>query len=307
MIYSIYYNDKNLLDKKIKSITTLKPQNIYFQENDFKNTINLLKQINLFESENRVFIIHNPIFLNNINIFKKVNELINVILSISKNDIIFLLNNKKRNISNNEINDFISLTKEIVILNLTNKTKNQYILKNKIFKENIFSQNEIDNIINNLPLDSMIIDRELEKLSTLMLSSSNEKDKLDILSLYQEANLFEFTKNFLLKNSSELFRLYKKLDEQKIDEIQLIAIISSELINILFFKKIYEKNKNIKEISNILEMNEFVLRNYANTYNSISVKYLTMIINQLYLLDKEMKNFLEKKKTSFSFFLLKFL
>ncbi len=306
MIYNIYYTDKNLLDKKIQKLTNQKPQNIYFKENDFKNIINLLKQINIFESEKKVFIIHDAVFLNNIKIFKKVNELINAILSFSDNNIIFLLNNKKKVITNKEINDFLSKTKEIIIPNLTNRTKSEYILKNKLFKENKFNIEEINNITNNLPLDSMIIDNELNKLSTLMISS-NYEEKLDILSVYQEGNLFEFTKNFLLKNTNELFILYKKLIEQKIDEIQLIAIISNELINILLFKKIYETNKNIKEIAIILEMNEFVLKNYANTYNFVCVKYLTIIINQLYLLDKEIKSFSDNKKTIFSFFLLKYL
>jgi DNA polymerase III delta subunit len=306
MIYNIYYNDKNLLNKKIQKITTLKPQNIYFQENDFKNIINLLKQINLFESEKRVFIIHDATFLTNIKIFKKINELINIILSVSDNNFIFLLNNKKKSIANKEINDFLSKTKEIIIPNLTNRTKTQYMLKHELFKEKNFSEEEINNISDNLPLDSMIIDHELNKLSTLMISS-NSDDELDVLSIYQEANLFEFTKNFLLKNTNKLFILYKKLTEQKIDEIQLIAIVSNELINILLFKKIYESNKNIKEIASILEMNEFVLRSYANTYSFVCVKYLTIIINQLYLLDKEMKSFSDNKKIIFSFFLLKYL
>ena len=239
MIYNIYYNDKNLLNKKIQKITTLKHQNIYFQENDFKNIINLLKQINLFESEKRVFIIHDATFLTNIKIFKKINELINIILSVSDNNFIFLLNNKKKSIANKEINDFLSKTKEIIIPNLTNRTKTQYMLKHELFKEKNFSEEEINNISDNLPLDSMIIDHELNKLSTLMISS-NSDDELDVLSIYQEANLF-------------------------------------------------------------------VLRSYANTYSFVCVKYLTIIINQLYLLDKEMKSFSDNKKIIFSFFLLKYL
>ncbi len=304
MIYNIYYSDKNLLQKRIEKITSLIPNNIYFQENDFKNIINSFKQINLFETEQRVFIIHNPTFLTNIKIFKKVIELINIILS--SNDIIFLLNNKKIIRNSKEITEFLSNTTEINITNLTNKTKAKYILKNRIFKDNDFTEQEIDYIINNLPIDSMIIDQELNKLSTLLISS-NEKNKLDILSIYEEANLFEFTKNFLLKKSNELFKLYKKLVEQKIDEIQLIAIISNQLINLLFFKKIYETNKNIREISNILQMNEFVLKSYINVYSSVNAKHLTIIINELYLLDKGIKSSLENKKNSFSFFLLKYL
>lgn len=186
------------------------------------------------------------------------------------------------------------ILKDLVLnKNLTNKTINYIINKNQIFFT-IFSNNELKNsFIENIKLDSKIIDDLISKgviNSNNLLKNKNLTEELLLKYIPEEKynKLFDIklSKQFLKKYIDKLndTLIFSNLSDDISIEYFIINIINNELTkkNLNVLSENYENEKNtiifnkLEEIKLIKKINIKIYDNVLNTFgiDSSSIKYI---------------------------------
>ncbi len=284
-------NDEILNLKNIKKINYCGDNNLVFDD---------LSQLTLFGSYENVVISDADFLLKQ---SKENEKLINFLINFDipvfctvKSD---KIDNFCSTVANNKQVKLIKKT----ILNAYNKSDEIKKMCQEL--EIKFDSNITFNIlIQSLPNNFLLIKSELNKLKLYVQDSAVTKNDLsDILIENLDSNIFQLVNYLLTNNVKSSLALYKKLINSKHQPIEIIQIMSTQLMKFKFLKMALSQGSKANEISSDLGISPYQLRQMS-FINKISIEKLNRILNQLFELDCNIKKGILDPFQSLEFYLV---
>lgn len=284
-------NDEILNLKNIKKINYCGDNNLVFDD---------LSQLTLFGSYENVVISDADFLLKQ---SKENEKLINFLINFDipvfctvKSD---KIDNFCSTVANNKQVKLIKKT----ILNAYNKSDEIKKMCQEL--EIKFDSNITFNIlIQSLPNNFLLIKSELNKLKLYVQDSAVTKNDLsDILIENLDSNIFQLVNYLLTNNVKSSLALYKKLINSKHQPIEIIQIMSTQLMKFKFLKMALSQGSKANEISSDLGISPYQLRQMS-FINKISIEKLNRILNQLFELDCNIKKEILDPFQSLEFYLV---
>jgi DNA polymerase-3 subunit delta len=174
------------------------------------------------------YVITNASFLNCKN--DKDNNLINILNKIDGKIYCFVsddkINTKLPNAQYHKVAKFNNLSKQKLITNLLSEYDVKF--------DDVLTRNYFESLIDNEPF---LIKSELEKLLLSARDKIITKEQIEkITSATVNTNFFKLTHLLLSKNKKELIKLYDNLISIKFQPIELLSMISSQLLSLKIYK-----------------------------------------------------------------------
>ena len=237
----IFINSKdiNLINNKISNLLKSKTINEFdrfdFAIDEISSLIEQLEQPSLFEN-NKIYVLDITSSLKN---KKNHSELFNQLNNLKEletsNKIIFLISLEDSVSNINEIKQYANeVYSEQEITN-----KNKLIFIKQFLKElNLnLNENQINILERKLPKNINIIQNEISKLNIDNLDKIEE-----IISDYNEYEIFNIINFYFQNNYSSLFKLLDKIFKDKDGEFYLLNYLSTKALNLYLIKKFLLNN-----------------------------------------------------------------
>lgn len=308
MLFIIYGNQNFLINRTLNKLKRNYSQTEVFE---YKSDINSqiifsISSYSLFTQKKLIIIKNSEFLLNNdeeiISIITK--DLFDILTNNEiENDIALLLHSSK--ISKNSIVDYALKNGKIIEnLELTESDWIKYA-NTKFEKANIkITQDAINELISRSEHN---LDKFENEFNKLILYKDNLKiDDIKLLVTEPlEENSFQVL-NYLMNNNKTLaIKKYRKLVKENYETIVLISSIATQL---KFYKQVFYL-KNIysnEEISKILKTNEKRIFVTNKNLNKIGIDKINKSLENLFLLDKQIKSGNLNKILAFEMFLINF-
>ncbi len=288
MIYVIQYEDLFLanqtIQNKINDLSNYKK--LYYEEG--MDLESILFQVDLFNS-NSGFIIYNCLFLSNSKEFNKQKEMLTNLTKLNDNIDVYFLSDKKM-LSNKYITELTQHFKLIEIKSISNKNKKNYI--DNLLKTNnlTLSKKIYEHLLSSVNNDCSIINNEINKIKKFL--NTNEYDEellINLISNFNDENIFELIENILLKKHDKVWKIYVDLINKKNDEINIIGAFANQLFNLLFIIKLSNEKKSVSDICQILKIANFVVINCQRKFLKFNDKKINQMLLDLYTLEYNIK------------------
>lgn len=134
---------------------------------------------------------------------------------------------------------------------------------------------------------------ELEKICLNEKNDVITKESISIISEYRsKRNIFDLPKSLFSKNYTKSLEILEELFAQKEDPIGIVAILSSEYIDLYRAKIFTLKNKNPMNLKNIFDYKnkEFRIKNAVQKSENISLKNIIKALDLLLEADLKLKS-----------------
>lgn len=316
MIYVIYGDEPFLLEQKLKDI---KKEYHIVDEDMNMNTYDCLetsiKEIvedcntSPFLSEFKMVLMKNPYFLTTQKT-KSVNAdelaLFEEYIKQPLETTVLVIYHPIKNFD--ERKKLIKLLKKETTYLFFDKLNHQQ-LKNATIKA-IRSRNaDIDDLalevfLSRVPNNLNFIANEVDKL-TLYTNTITIADVNLIVSKTLEENAFELVSAIMKKEQTKAISIYKDLMINNEEPIKLIVLIANQLRLLLEVKTLDRKGYNDQEIAKILSVNPYRLKYIRVDSNNYDFNDLMKLLNELSLLDVQIKKGLVDKKRGLELFLMR--
>lgn len=315
MIYLMYGEEKYLLEKQI---TKLKKQ--FHIEDEFGfNTFDCLEDsieniINeiitpSFFTENKMIIIKNPYFITGIKVNKDISEqnlkpLEEIITKSDDHTIIIFYHISKID----ERKAFSKLLKKYAKLYVYDKV-DSISLKGTVramIKERKASidKEPLDYLLAKLPDTLDQISNELDKLC--LYTSKIEKADIDlVISKKTEDNAFELVNAIVKRDMVKVMHVYQDLMVLNEEPIKLIVLIAGQFRLLYQVKLLSNKGYTDQEIGKILKINPYRIKYLLADLRNHDMNQLTYYLNELSLLDLQIKKGEIDKKLALEVFFMK--
>ena len=309
-IYLLYGIDKSLIDNKINEIK--KKINIEdydvikydMNNNSIDNVINEISMPSLFSSK-KLLLVNNSTFFN---VGKSIDteEFEKYLTNLDKSIYIIFSDITEKIDSRKKICKLIDKIGKIIELKKGDRTYIINYLKDYI-KENGY---KIDSYVLNKFIDKVgdnisILVNELNKIFMYKLEDKtileSDIDKLTIKNL--EEDIFKLTDFIIKKDKFNCFKLYQDFLNNNYEETYLIGMLASQFRFLLQVKLLCNQGKNKDEITNILSVHPYRVKLAINNLYSYSLNELTKNLNNLFILDKDIKTGLVNKKIAMELYL----
>jgi DNA polymerase-3 subunit delta len=285
---SVFYTDDPIIlnyemRKVISKFKRDELKQITFDDNS-QNIIDAVLQTNLFV-EHQIFLIKNASFLIEAN---KENESLIECLKHSGTDIYMFLEAKFPKFLKQVDENFI--LKKLTKFNETQAHQliNDIMNKSNVKFDNSKTQDKFEHL---MALDPFLIDSEVNKL---ILASENNvisaKTIDEIVNNSTELNIFKLTNYLLTNDKNALIKLYDSLILNKYQPVELIPIIANQLITLKLLKMAIVQNYNVTDIENKLGMTKYAQMMNKPLINNLPLSKLNSLIDELYLLDYNIKH-----------------
>lgn len=286
MNYIIYYENFYLVKNEINKITTSlnvsKDEILTYKFITSDDILFKIKQLSLFTIPKLIIIEDANIFSTG-EMIKQQSEIINFVTNEKAISFLFITDAK---ISKTFKNDNFKIS---VLENITNKSKKKFIDNLLKEKELNLDVNIYDKLLESLNDDPMVINNEIMKLKLLSTMNPTNDELANIISNYNSDNIFKFFEYLLWKKESLVWTLYEELKLKKTDEIQIINLLASQVVNAILYKKLVSRNIDNYQIATLLALPIFVINMYKNTFLKYNINNLTTIALELYKLEKDIK------------------
>ncbi|WP_272481139.1 DNA polymerase III subunit delta [Holzapfeliella floricola] len=145
----------------------------------------------------------------------------------------------------------------------------------------------------------------IEKLKIAALDTMIISQKLVIDNVEQNLsdNIFDILSLALKKDYQQAIQLLKEQINQGVNEVQLVAAMTSQLRFLLQVKLLQEQNESIKQIEQILKAHPYRIKLASQT--QISSSHLVYLINQLIEIEYQIKSGYQYQDDFLQLFLLK--
>lgn len=293
-MYLIYGNSQIEIQQKINEIIQENNSNNVIKysyiENELLDILEDASYISMFE-EKKIIVISECLFLTSKD-NKDITDLLRYINNPNESTIIiFTLNEEK-------LDERKKITKEL---------KNKCEVYTYNIKEN---KNLVTIISDNFKRDNYKID--LESIKKIMELTENNKDtiinEIDKLKMYKindkiitlndvievipkslENNMFKLTEAINQKNKDKVFKIYKELINNRIEETVILNLLANQFRLYLSIKILLENNKNKYEINNILKEHPYRIDLGIKESSNYKKKDLMDYLKKLYEIDKSIK------------------
>lgn len=309
MIYLLYGEFESEIDKYINKLISdnkIDTKIIYnYKETKIEDVIEECSYTDLFGNKKMV-ILNDAIFLTGKETLES--DLLNKYLDNPNENIILVfkvvydkLDERKKLV---KLIKSKSIVKEFKILD--DKNIREYIsnyFKELDFKIDCMSINEI---ANRLIGNTKVIDNELEKLYLYKLNEKNINidDVKNVVTVYNENEVFKLVDAVVKKDKKKIFDIYKNLLINKEEPIMILTLLANQFRLMYECKVLYEKGMNYKEIATKLKEHPYRVQVSVNNSFNISKKEIKRILVMLAKTDLDIKSgVFVKEKALESFFL----
>lgn len=305
MIYLVYSQDKEVIDKYIKKIIItekIEENSIIKYSIDTDNILDIIEECNT----TGLFSLKKLVLLESTNLFnskgKEITELTNYLNNHNKDIILVFtcyldkLDTRKKIYKKiSEIGKIENLTKDNnYLVNIINEKLKDY----KMDDINYFI-NKVGNNINN-------IENELEKLISYKYKEKiiTKEDIDSLCSSNIEEEIFSLTEAIIKNDIKKTINLYNLFITKNYDVTQMIGLIASQFRFLLQVKILYIKNKNQEEIAKILGVHPYRVKLAIGNCYYYDKETLENYLLKLFELDKKIKLGLIDKNIFFEIFIL---
>lgn len=298
MIKLIKSEDSFLLNNALINELKDKKESIkYYDEID--NILLDINQIKIFQDDDIKVVKSDKIF-SNLELFKQNQKTLEQLINIE--EIVYFITSAKISTAK-EVKAFLKNI-EVITIDGINQNNIIYYIENKLKELNVHINNDlIQKISSKLICDANIINLELSKL--VNLSDINELIINKLICDWQSSNVFDLVNLILKKDKKNILIFYSSLMKQNYDEYALIQILASQLMKLVTQKYLMQMNYSPIQISEVMQMNPFVVTKNSILLKNINLSELNKICDDLYKLDIKIKLSLIDKNKSLKYFLLK--
>lgn len=309
MINLIKYQDsinlKQYLNQKYQ-IKNFDDTNLLFIDSDTNIAeINLLIDQNSLFNQYEKILFYNPTFISDkkafnqaiaINFFEYLNELKvfdNIIIVTDET----VLSHK----------DFKILTAKWTIeeLKIINDKQKQQLLNQILNEQQLqLSKPVYATLLNNLDYQYGNMVQEVKKLKILSLTKTNDEQMLDLIANFNQEKIFSLIDNLLLHQNKIAWKIYLDLVNHHEDEIAMINAISSQLFNIYYVIRLLQNGSSIAKITELTKIPVFVINLIKTKFINYNINKISMIIEALLKLEKDIKLSQTDKTLAFKNFLI---
>lgn len=309
-IYLLYGIDKSLIDNKVNEIKKKINVNDFdiikydINVDSIDSIINEISMPSLF-SNTKLLLVNNSTFFSSSKSIDTT-ELEKYLENISKSIYIIFICNVEKIDSRKKICKLIEKLGKVIELK---KGDRNYIIN---YLKYYINENgyKIDSYVLNKFIDKVgdnisILINELNKIFMYKLEDKtileSDIDKLTIKNL--EEDIFKLTDFIIKKDKFNCFKLYQDFLNNNYEETYLIGLLASQFRFLLQVKLLCNKGKNKDEITNILSVHPYRVKLAINNLYSYSLEELTKNLNNLFILDKDIKTGLVNKKIAMELYL----
>ena len=153
------------------------------------------------------------------------------------------------------------------------------------------NEEALEEITRRLRSNTRVIDSELEKLFLYKINDKliTKQDVEQVITLYEENNMFELVNAVLKKDKKQIFNLYKKLIEDR-EEPNVILVMIANQFRLMYQAKVLMKEGLDKyKIANMLKEHHYRVGLSLENAINIEEEDLLKILHKLSLVDIQIK------------------
>ncbi len=179
----------------------------------------------------------------------------------------------------------------ISIKKLNRLTIKQYI--KKISKDLNLKNEIVDFLANKLPLNSLNIKSEINKISLLKNNDINIESISKLINQDNNENVFNLINYFLEKNTEKVIYMINYFELIKVDFFEIFNIMISQIFSLKLYLIHYEKYNDINKMLSDFNLQLFQIKDQIKIIKNRNLSFINKLLNDLLTLNV---NFMNNKK-----------
>lgn len=259
--YLIYGIDKSIIDNELdKLLKKLKIDDVVkyrIPDTKIEDIIEDASIVGMFSSQ-KVIVVENAVFFNANKTIDNLSLLEEYLEHYNKDNYMIFIDNKDKIDTRKKITKKIKEIGEIISCN---KEDREYFKSfiNTYLQDGGYKLDDVDYFLDYVGMDLNNMKTELDKLFMYKLEDKvihNEDIKSICLRNYQD-DIFTLTDAIIAKDTTKALEFANMFLNNGYEEMQLIFLFASQFRFLFQVKRLANKNKNYKEIAQILEVNPY--------------------------------------------------
>ena len=259
--YLIYGIDRSIIDNELdKLLKKLKIDDVVkyrIPDTKIEDIIEDASIVGMFSSQ-KVIVVENATFFNANKTIDNLSLLEEYLEHYNKDNYIIFIDNKDKIDTRKKITKKIKDIGEIISCNKEDREYFKSFINNYL-QDSGYKLDSIDYFLDYVGMDLNNMKTELDKLFMYKLEDKviyNEDIKNICLRNYQD-DIFTLTDAIIAKDTTKALEFTDMFLNNGYEEMQLIFLFASQFRFLFQVKRLANKNKNYKEIAQILEVNPY--------------------------------------------------
>ncbi len=259
--YLIYGIDRSIIDNELdKLLKKLKIDDVVkyrIPDTKIEDIIEDASIVGMFSSQ-KVIVVENAVFFNANKTIDNLSLLEEYLEHYNKDNYIIFIDNKDKIDTRKKITKKIKDIGEIISCNKEDREYFKSFINNYL-QDSGYKLDSIDYFLDYVGMDLNNMKTELDKLFMYKLEDKvihNEDIKNICLRNYQD-DIFTLTDAIIAKDTTKALEFTDMFLNNGYEEMQLIFLFASQFRFLFQVKRLANKNKNYKEIAQILEVNPY--------------------------------------------------
>ena len=259
--YLIYGIDRSIIDNELdKLLKKLKIDDVVkyrIPDTKIEDIIEDASIVGMFSSQ-KVIVVENATFFNANKTIDNLSLLEEYLEHYNKDNYIIFIDNKDKIDTRKKITKKIKDIGEIISCNKEDREYFKSFINNYL-QDSGYKLDSIDYFLDYVGMDLNNMKTELDKLFMYKLEDKvihNEDIKNICLRNYQD-DIFTLTDAIIAKDTTKAWEFTDMFLNNGYEEMQLIFLFASQFRFLFQVKRLANKNKNYKEIAQILEVNPY--------------------------------------------------
>lgn len=308
MNYLLYGKDNGRIQKEIQKIIDEYKNDCDIIQYDLKNTSmnDVLFEIGTmpFFYSHKVVVVKHCDFLSSGSIDFDLNQLEAFLKNPILENTLIMTGNFEKCDSRKKIVKLVNQTCRVKCFqDLDDKDKRTYILEKMKELGIQMDQYSLNSLVSRLPIDTNIIDNQLEKLSHYPDEINEEVIDALILKPVEE-NIFLLSESILNQKFSKAYSIYKDMVSLNNDPIYLIAVISSQFRFYYQVRVCMMQMMSEDKIASYLKAHPYRVKLTCQIVRNIDVRVIMKIIDACLKCDLDIKTGKREKFLAFEMFLI---
>lgn len=259
--YLIYGIDRSIIDNELdKLLKKLKIDDVVkyrIPDTKIEDIIEDASIVGMFSSQ-KVIVVENAVFFNANKTIDNISLLEEYLEHYNKDNYMIFIDNKDKIDTRKKITKKLKEIGEIISCNKEDREYFKSFINNYL-QDSGYKLDDVDYFLDYVGMDLNNMKTELDKLFMYKLEDKviyNEDIKSICLRNYQD-DIFTLTDAIIAKDTTKALEFANMFLNNGYEEMQLIFLFASQFRFLFQVKRLANKNKNYKEIAQILEVNPY--------------------------------------------------
>lgn len=259
--YLIYGIDRSIIDNELnKLLKKLKIDDVVkyrIPDTKIEDIIEDASIVGMFSSQ-KVIVVENAVFFNANKTIDNLSLLEEYLEHYNKDNYMIFIGNKDKIDTRKKITKKLKEIGEIISCNKEDREYFKSFINNYL-QDGGYKLDDVDYFLDYVGMDLNNMKTELDKLFMYKLEDKviyNEDIKSICLRNYQD-DIFTLTDAIIAKDTIKALKFANMFLNNGYEEMQLIFLFASQFRFLFQVKRLANKNKNYKEIAQILEVNPY--------------------------------------------------